>query len=351
MYYPISSKKTNFCVRGRELLYELCPKVNIPFRKVGKWIFATDHSDERWPSMQTSNREIENFEKEYLQTLANKCDTLRIPHRWVTKSEIIEKEPQLRASIALESPETGIIDSHSLMNYFARFLDTGDSYLVLRTSLVDAEKTSTGYRLKLKDTSSTEGEISVVESKVVVNCGGLNADRIAAMIMKQTPPPYRLYHAKGHYYSYSGNPLVSRLAYPVPDKNLESLGIHTVLDLSGRMRLGPDIEYLDIEDSYPDYHFDDTRARKEAFYDTVKQYLPNLKLEQISADFCGIRPKIAPKGGKFEDFVIKHESPTFEGLINLIGIESPGLTSSMAIADHIAEQLLGYTPQNWIISA
>lgn len=271
---------------------------------------------------------------------------LGIPSRWVTKDEILVKEPHLRASLALESLETGIIDSHGLMNYFTRFMESGDNYIALRTSVVACEKKSNGFRLKICEASNLEDEIWI-ETKSVVNSAGLNADRVAKILMGNKSP-YKLYHAKGHYYAYSGRPLVSRLAYPVPDKNLASLGVHTVLDLSGRMRLGPDIEYLDTAEEYPDYHFYDTPERKTAFYNTVRQYLPELQFDHISADFCGIRPKLAPPGGAFEDFVVKHESADFDGLVNLIGIESPGLTSSMAIADYVAE-LLGYPSSNWLL--
>ena len=346
MYYPISSLKTKFCIRGRSLLYDICPKVGISYQKVGKWIFATDYRDKRWPLEERNNVEEEAFEQKYLHTLRDKCKMLGIPSRWVTKDEILVKEPHLRASLALESLETGIIDSHGLMNYFTRFMESGDNYIALRTSVVACEKKSNGFRLKICEASNLEDEIWI-ETKSVVNSAGLNADRVAKILMGNKSP-YKLYHAKGHYYAYSGRPLVSRLAYPVPDKNLASLGVHTVLDLSGRMRLGPDIEYLDTAEEYPDYHFYDTPERKTAFYNTVRQYLPELQFDHISADFCGIRPKLAPPGGAFEDFVVKHESADFDGLVNLIGIESPGLTSSMAIADYVAE-LLGYPSSNWLL--
>lgn len=348
MYYPSSSLKTQFCIRGRELLYEVCPKIGVRFQKVGKWIFATDHRDARWPATVEHKDDEETFEQDYLATLKEKCSSLGIPSRWVSKEEIVQKEPNLRASVALESPETGIIDSHALMDYFRLFLDSGDHYVALRTTLASCEKIPRGYRLTLREADSTEGEI-LVETKCVVNSAGLTADRVARVLMGDRSV-YRLYHAKGHYYAYSGRPLVSRLAYPVPEKNLASLGVHTVLDLSGRMRLGPDIEYLDTAEEFPDYHFYDTPERKKAFYETVKRYLPDLKMDHISADFCGIRPKLAPPGGSFQDFIVKHEAPEFEGLVTLMGIESPGLTSSMAIADHVAE-LLGYPTTDWFMDS
>lgn len=344
MYYPMSSLKTTFCIRGRELLYDVCPKVGVPFQKVGKWIFATDYRDTRWPKDISQTSDDDSFEEKYLHTLKDKCQTLGIPSRWVNKQEVVQKEPLLRASVALESPETGIIDSHSLMDYYRHFLDSGDHHIALKTSLISCQSTPKGFKLQIRENDELEGE-TWIEAKCVVNSAGLNADRVARILMGDNNP-YRLYHAKGHYYAYSGRPMVSRLAYPVPDKNLASLGVHTVLDLSGRMRLGPDIEYLDTAEEYPDYHFHDTPERKKAFYETVRRYLPDLKMDHISADFCGIRPKLAPPGGSFQDFIVKHEAPQFEGLVSLIGIESPGLTSSMAIADHVAE-LLGYPSKDW----
>lgn len=345
MYYPIQSLKTKFCIQGRKLLYDLCPKVGIPIHKVGKWIFATDYNDSRWPQFQASTDENRLFEENYLHTLANKCQSLQIPHRWVAKQEILDKEPNLRASLALESPETGIIDSASLLNYFSHLLDSREGLLATHTTITLCEPTSTGYIVRLANYPSLEGETCIFV-KSIVNSAGLAADSVARVLMGNASP-YQLHYAKGHYYSYMGKPLVSRLTYPVPDKNLSSLGVHTVLDLSGRMRFGPDIEYMKRSNDSPDYHFDDTPQRKGAFFEKVKVYLPDLDIRHIEPDFCGIRPKLAAEGGAFQDFIVKLEDDKgFKRLVNLIGIESPGLTSSMAIADHVAS-LLGYHPSDW----
>jgi L-2-hydroxyglutarate oxidase LhgO len=345
LYYPPQSWKTKLCIRGRELLYDLCPRVGIPFHKVGKWIFATDYCDDRWPQLQSSTAEGRLYEEKYLHTLASKCNTLNIPHRWVPKSEIILSEPQLRASLAIESPETGIIDSHSLMDYLAAGLEKRGGLLALQTSITFCEKISNGYKVRLSTGPSLDDEMWV-EAKAIVNAAGLAADSVSSILMGDDSP-YRVHYAKGHYYSYSGKPLVSRLTYPVPDKHLASLGVHTVLDLSGRMRFGPDIQYMERRGDLPDYHFDDTPERKRLFYEQVQRYLPSLDIRLISADFCGIRPKIAVEGGAFQDFIIQPETQRgFPRLINLIGIESPGLTSSLAIADEIAS-LLQYPPSAW----
>lgn len=341
LYYPIGSAKTRLCIRGRELMYQVCSKYSIPHHKVGKWIFATDYADPRWTSDLAQTANIKVAEEKYLHTLQDKCKTLGIPSRWVLKPEIMEKEPHLRASMALESPETGIVDSHSLMDFLHSVILSNGGTVALGTVLTDSTRNSTGYRLKFNNSDDT-----CVECRSVVNSAGLLADRVSKILM-EGQSPYHLFHAKGHYYAYSGRPLVSRLAYPIPDQHLASLGVHTVLDLSGRMKFGPDIEYLPTSEEYPDYSFVDSPTRKQVFYQTVKTYLPDLEIEKLSPDFCGIRPKIAPEGGAFQDFVIRHEEPSFPGLVNLIGIESPGLTSSMAIADEVAK-LLGYPALPWV---
>lgn len=343
LYYPNDSKKTKFCIAGRKRLYELCDRANIPYRKVGKWIFATNYQDPRWPHMQERSADATNFEIRYLETLRDKCIQLGIPSRWVHKAEIESTEPELRAALALESPETGIIDSHALMDFHVRSLEASGGILALNSNLVSAEQLHRGFALNI----DSLGELTAIESKIVVNCAGLNADRVARLFMGDACP-YTLHHAIGHYYAYTGKPLVSRLTYPVPDKHLTSLGVHTVLDLAGRMRFGPDVHYLPRAEEYPDYHFDDSPQRKQAFYDTVKKYLPNLSIDRISPDYTGIRPKLARAGEPFRDFIVNKESAP-EGLINLIGIESPGLTSSLAIAEFVAETLLGYEHQDWYI--
>jgi L-2-hydroxyglutarate oxidase LhgO len=345
IYYPIESEKTRLCIRGRELLYQVCPKAGIPFRKVGKWIFATDYKDGRWPQIMAQNMDGTEFEINYLEALQEKCSKLSIPTRWVHKEEIVREEPHLRAAAALESPETGIIDSHSLMDFLSQQLDSHGGQLALRTTIVNSESSSSGFRLTLAPSDRLD-DTMVIESKSVVNSAGLASDKVARLLMGSSSP-YKLYHAKGHYYSYQGKPLVKRLTYPVPPKTLASLGVHTTLDLSGRMKFGPDVEYLSGETKdFPDYHFDDSEERKRAFHSTVQSYLPALEISKISADITGIRPKLAAEGEGFKDFVIKREED-FPRLINLVGIESPGLTSSLAIADRVAE-LLYYEPRNWL---
>lgn len=325
-------------------MYQVCSKFSIPHHKVGKWIFARNDIDPRWSSDQASTAATKHSEEQYLHTLQDKCKLLGIPHRWIFNSEILEKEPHLRASVALESPETGIVDSHCLMNFYRSVLETNGGIVALQTVLVDSKRLSNGYHLKMCNFERME-ETDWVRCRFVVNSAGLRADHVSRILMGDASP-YRLFHAKGHYYSYSGKPLVSRLAYPIPDRNLASLGVHTVLDLAGRMKFGPDIEYLPTADEYPDYSFLDTPARKQVFYNTVKTYLPDLDINKITPDFCGIRPKLASEGGAFQDFIIKREAPNFPDLVNLIGIESPGLTSSMAIADEVA-QLFEYPYRSW----
>jgi len=175
------------------------------------------------------------------------------------------------------------------------------------------------------------------KAKSIINAAGLYADEIASLIMKENRPSnYKLHFCKGHYFSYSGKALVSRLAYPVPDKDLVTLGIHTTVDLSGRMKFGPDAHYLDkkIEDYSVPLHL------RDAFFNSVRKFIPSLEKDKIIPDYAGIRPKLAGVGEPFRDFIIEEETKLgFPGLVNLIGIESPGLTSSLAIAELVAKKL------------
>jgi len=178
----------------------------------------------------------------------------------------------------------------------------------------------------------------VFEAKSIVNSGGLAADKIAKMVLgDQFPKNYTLFFCKGHYFGYTGKSLVNRLTYPVPEKNLAGLGVHTTLDLAGHMRLGPDTKYI----SDP-YDFAVPEDLRDSFYEKGKRYLPTLEKDRLYPDYAGMRPKLSGPGEGFRDFLIEEESAKgFPGFINLIGIESPGLTASLAIAELVAHKL-GY---------
>jgi len=188
----------------------------------------------------------------------------------------------------------------------------------------------------------------VIEAETVINSAGLHASEVASLLFVEAegsshhrlPPGYQTYFCKGHYFGYSGAPLVKRLAYPIPPKNLAGLGVHVTVDLAGRMRFGPDTLWIQRND---DYSIGSSEKRLQEVYEAVKTYMPSVQLEKLFFDYTGIRPKISKADEPPKDFFIKEESSNgFPGFVNLLGIESPGLTSSLAIADYVAE-LLNYS--------
>ena len=240
----------------------------------------------------------------------------------ISAEEIKNLEPRVRAIAAIRSPYTGIIDSHGLMqSYISRATEKGVQF-AYQAKATDIQRVPGGYQVRVEDAS---GEFSF-NTRILINCAGLYADKVAGLAgIDIDKTGYRIHFCKGEYYSVGNgmNNLVQRLIYPVPSADYTGLGIHVTLDLDGRMRLGPNAYYVDN----PDYAMD---ARNNAvFYHSAKAYSPELDLEDIEPEMTGIRPKLQGPSDKFRDFIIREESDNGSpGLINLIGIESPGLTSS-----------------------
>jgi L-2-hydroxyglutarate oxidase LhgO len=237
-------------------------------------------------------------------------------------------EPNVRAEAALYSPETGIISAHDLMNYFLAQALGKKATLVCNTEVSHIEKEATGWQVM---TSNTKGESFEFSSSIVINCAGLSSDTIANMAGAN----YQLHYCKGDYCGIAGvkSGTVQRLIYPVTPKNHAGLGVHLTLDLNGRYKLGPGIEYIDRVE---DYKVAPEKAAQ--FYQSASKFLPFLKEENVSPDMAGIRPKLQGPNDDFCDFVIKEDAP---GFINLVGIESPGLTASPAIARYVKTILNG----------
>ncbi|KAK6537622.1 hypothetical protein TWF694_011798 [Orbilia ellipsospora] len=314
IYYPEQSLKTKLCIRGKGLLYGLCEKRGIPHKRLGKWILA---QNER--------------ERGILEGLHEKCDSLGVPTNFISREEAERVEPDVYAPYGvLNSPTTGIISVHDYMTYLAGLLEEFDVSLL--TSVVDINKASSGgYEIVTK--YATDKDTIAITADVVINAAGLSAPLISNMLLpddrKITP-----FYAKGNYFSYSASkPKVSRLIYPCPVEGLGGLGTHLTLDMAGRMRFGPDVEWVDGPDDLVarDYRLEEAVA-------AVAAYLPGIKKESLSADYCGIRPKLHPKGGQFQDFIVREEDG-FSGFVNLLGVESPGLTSSLAIAEMVDDIL------------
>ncbi len=321
IYYPKESLKTKACVEGNPLLYEFCRQNNIPHKKIGKLIVAIDSG------------EVKELETLFRRGLDNGVTGLS----FLDEDGIKKIEPHIKAHAAIYSSETGIIDSHSLMKALLSSFKGNNGCIVYDTQVSGIDKAKDGFVVTAGN--SRQG-VSKFLTRALINCAGLNSDRIAA-IAGLSKDEYRLKYCKGSYFraDKSKAGFIRHLAYPVPKKDRAGLGIHATLDLSGSLRLGPDDEYVDKID----YRVDE--SKKKAFYESTKQYLPFIELGSLYPDTCGIRPKLQGKGEGFRDFIIKEESDNgLPGMINLIGIESPGLTACLSISNitkRIVKEFLG----------
>jgi L-2-hydroxyglutarate oxidase LhgO len=320
IYHPEHSLKTKLCIKGRNLLYELCDRHDIAYKKLGKIIVAANENG------------ITRLEKLYEQGRKNGIEDLTL----LSRTELKKLEPNVEARAGLLSPSSGILDSHSLQRFFYNQARKKGAKFVFKTEVIGIEKTRTGYKVQIKD---REG-VSDFVARVVINSAGLNSDKVAQLAgIDIDKASYRLHYCKGEYFSLSSKyrNLMSRLIYPTPEQ--AGLGIHVTLGLDGRVRLGPNARYVETID----YNVDETQ--KEAFYNSAKKFLPVIELDDLTPEFAGIRTKLQAPGKAFRDFVIAHEERAgFPGLINLIGIESPGLTASPAIAQYVGKmvkELLG----------
>jgi len=313
IYYPAGSAKARLCVAGRHLLYQYCESHNVPHKRCGKLIVATARS------------QVQELEAIREKAAANGAGDLRL----LTRAEALALEPVLSCEAALLSPSTGIVDSHAYMQSLLGEAEASGASLALKSRMVDAEVLSDGMRLDVAAGDSGEERMSLA-ARIVVNAAGLSAPSVARLIRgldpAHIPTPY---FAKGNYYSLAGRAPFSRLIYPVPEPG--GLGVHLTLDLGGQAKFGPDVEWLDIQgEDAVDYTVDPGRSQR--FYAAIRRYWPSLADGALTPAYAGVRPKILPPG-RDADFVIQgpavHGVP---GLLNLYGIESPGLTSSLALA-------------------
>jgi L-2-hydroxyglutarate oxidase LhgO len=312
IYYPEDSLKAKLCVKGRSLLYNLCDKHNIAYKKLGKIIVAA------------SENETTQLERLYEQGRKNGVDDLVL----LSRTELKKLEPNIEARAGLLSPSSGILDSHTLLKFLHSQASEKGAEFVFDTEVIGIERAGAKYKVQIKDRDG----ISAFIAHVVVNCAGLNSDRIAQFVgIDITKASYKLHYCKGEYFSLSSKykNLVSRLIYPTPEQ--AGHGIHFKQGLDGRVRLGPSAHYVEVLN----YAVDETQ--KQYFYNSAKRFLPFVELEDLAPESAGIRPKLQGPGEDFRDFVITHEEKAgFPGLINLIGIESPGLTASLAIAKYVS---------------
>ncbi|OPX83576.1 MAG: L-2-hydroxyglutarate oxidase LhgO [Pelotomaculum sp. PtaB.Bin013] len=317
LYYPENSLKAKTCVEGNKLLYDLCRRFAIGHRNTGKIIVAVD-----------------SFECDALEDLLNKGRKNGVEDlRLLSRRELQSLEPNIAGVAALLSPSTGILNVHELIKMFLNQAKELGAQVVYKSEVTGVEKDNALYQIEV----DSSGEKFLFETRVVINSAGLHADEVARMAgIDIAGAGYTLYYCKGEYYSVSWGKsrLIDRLVYPVPPAKLTGVGVHVTLDLDGRIRLGPSAQYIDEID----YHIDDSNKRQ--FYAEAKKLLPFLDYDDIEPEMVGIRPKLQKPGEGQKDFIIRHETDRgLPGLINLIGIESPGITASPAIADIVSDMV------------
>lgn len=312
IYYPKNSLKSKLCIEGRKLLYYYCDKNEIPYKKCGKYILAT------------SEDEIPKLDKILANAIQNGVENVRK----IGLEELKLSEPNVNAVAALYFPESGIVDSHSLMKNFVTETINFGGQIVYKSEVIAINKIEKGYKISLKEENSTFS----FTSKIVINAAGLNSDKVSEMIGIFNPE-CQLHYWKGEYFSIGNgkNKLVNSLIYPVPNDQV-SLGIHATIDLNGGLKLGPNAVFL--EQNKIDYSVDKNNLKE--FYDSAKRFLPFLSINDLQSDQAGIRPKLNTNPKEFKDFIIVNEQKNgFENFINLIGIESPGLTACLSIAKYV----------------
>ncbi|WP_311220853.1 MULTISPECIES: NAD(P)/FAD-dependent oxidoreductase [unclassified Acidovorax] len=313
IYYPANSLKAALCVRGKELLYAYCAERRVPHRRCGKLIVATSAS------------QVDDLQRIQRHALANGVVDLQ----WLSSKQARALEPALECQAALLSPSTGILDSHAFMLSLQGDLENAGGIVAFRSKLESMQPRSDGMTLVMQDGTA-------ILADLVVNAAGLHAPdvarRCAGLDQQHIPTAY---YAKGSYFTLAGAAPFSRLIYPVPER--AGLGVHLTLDLGGQAKFGPDVEWVDGPD---DLIVDGARGQR--FYEEVRKYWPQLPDGALMPGYAGIRPKISGPAEPAADFLVQGVAQHgVAGLVNLFGIESPGLTSSLAIGDLVAREHIG----------
>ncbi len=316
IYYPLGSLKAKWCVEGRQQLYAYCAQRGVAHQRCGKLIVATDES------------QVPQLQAIAAKAAANGVDDLRL----LSRQEAQAMEPALRCTAALHSPQTGIVDSHAFMLSLLGDFEHAGGTLALHSPLASARWTGHAWVLHMQDGS-------MLETAVLINAAGLHAPALASRFegLDAAHVPQAFY-AKGNYFTLAGRSPFSRLIYPVPEA--AGLGVHLTLDLGGQAKFGPDVEWVD---SPEDLQVD--ARRSEGFYAEVRKYWPGLPDGALLPAYAGIRPKISGPHEAASDFVLQGpDQHGLPGLVNLFGIESPGLTSSLALGEAVARLLQGAAP-------
>ena len=316
IYYATGTLKAKVCVESNPMIYQICAENKVPYKRLGKMIVGNGED------------EIKQLEGLMKQGIDNGVNDLEL----IDSDRIKQLEPRVKGDMAVLSPSTGIMDAHGLMNYYLHKArrQSGSDPLVLDTEVRGIKQTIDGYEVE----TMSGGDPFTIEARVVVNAAGLFCDKVAAMAgIDIEKAKYRLHWCKGDYYSLVGKPPATMLVYPPPLKDTLGLGIHTVPDLTGRLKFGTNAYYVDKIDYK-------VESPVEPFLSDIVTYLPSIRREDLGPDMSGIRAKLQGPGEKARDFVIEHEENRgLLGFIDLIGIESPGLTSSPAIARMVSAML------------
>jgi L-2-hydroxyglutarate oxidase LhgO len=322
LYYPAGSLKARLCVQGRDLLYAYCAQRGVPYRRCGKWIVAT------------SEAQTGQLRAIWARAQANGVGDLV----WLDAAELRAREPALVAVAALESPSTGIVDSHALMLALLGDLEHAGGCLAVSSPVASIDA-----RLAVHGAAGCQGDGrlrvhaqdgTVLAARTVVNAAGHGAPLLAGATLGLAPVHVpRAYWAKGSYFTLSGRAPFSRLIYPVPE--VAGLGVHLTLDMGGQARFGPDVEWVTSPDDVQV-----NPARAALFEAEVRRYWPALPDGALQPGYAGLRPKISGPDAPASDFVIQGPAVHgIAGLVNLLGIESPGLTSCLAIAQQVVHEL------------
>ena len=311
IYYPAGSLKARLCVQGKQMLYAYCAERGVGHRRCGKLIVAT------------LSQQVAALQGIIAKAAANGVDDLVM----ITRDEARAMEPQLECVAAIHSPSTGIVDSHGLMLALQGDLENAGGLVAFNAGVASAVAGPDGIALTAHDGTQ-------LLAQTVVNAAGLHAPAVARRIQgldaHHVP---QAHYAKGNYFTLAGRAPFSRLIYPVPEA--AGLGVHLTLDLGGQAKFGPDVQWVDS----PDDLVVDPR-RGDSFYAEVRRYWPGLRDGALQAGYAGMRPKISGPGEPAADFVIQGpREHGVAGLVNLFGIESPGLTSSMAIGEYVVDVL------------
>mmetsp|Transcript_11694 Transcript_11694/g.35641 ORF Transcript_11694/g.35641 Transcript_11694/m.35641 type:complete len:367 (+) Transcript_11694:170-1270(+) len=311
MYYQPSSLKARLAVEGNRMLYEYCADRGISHKRLTKLIVATEEE------------EIPQLQKLFEWSKKNGCE----PLRWLDSEEARKLEPEIRCVAALLSPATGVVDSHGLMLSLLGEAEENGATVAYGSRVVEGKVNDDAIDLTIED---LDGHRTGIRANRVINAAGLHANKVAASIKGYdhgSIPPIK--YTKGNYFVLSGKAPASRLVYPIPVPG--GLGIHLTLDLGGRARFGPDTEAI----NNINYEVDSSRSKQ--FYEEIRRYWPGLKDDALSPDYCGVRPQVDVSKGVFPDFVISKQANG--RLVNMLGVESPGLTSALSLAKHVKKLL------------